>query len=229
MNPVYFSEAAYQMASSGNKAKRVARTQAHIDKVGNSEKWVVVPDHSNKNIVTFKSGDGRIHIAHRGTDVNRGKDIKADMALSAGKEGDNKKFKKRVRNTVKAVKAFPDSEVSMSGHSLGGSTAYYSVVSNKLIGDRVKRLDTYNLGRSPFQSLKIADKRKAMLAAKITHHRTKGDAVSASVMINKPIGRIKSYAAKCGKACKVKSLAAKAAGFGMTYKALHNHTLEHFK
>jgi hypothetical protein len=117
----------------------------------------------------------------------------------------------------------------MSGHSLGGSTAYYSVVSNKLIGDRVKRLDTYNLGRSPFQKMKITDSRKAMLAAKITHHRTKGDAVSASAMLVKPVGRIKSYVPKKTKASKLKSLAAKAAGFGITYDALYNHTLEHFK
>ena len=44
MNPVYFSEASYEMAKSGNKAKQVARTQALIDKTGNSEKWVVVPE-----------------------------------------------------------------------------------------------------------------------------------------------------------------------------------------
>ena len=86
MNPVYFSEAVYAMAKSGNKQKRVARTQAIIDKTGNSEKWVVVPEHSNKDIVTFQSADGRIHIAHRGTDVTRGKDIKADMAISARRQ-----------------------------------------------------------------------------------------------------------------------------------------------
>ena len=122
-----------------------------------------------------------------------------------------------------------DSDGFMSGHSLGGSTAYYSVMSNKLIGDRIKRLDTYNLGRSPFQSIKVSEKRRKMLAAKITHHRTKGDVVSASAMVNRPEGRIKSYPPKSTKASKAKSLAAKAAGFGMTYAALHNHTLEHFK
>ena len=228
MNPAVSDEAAYQMVSSGNKERRLQKTQDSVDAHDNSEGWAIVPKGSNNQMVTFRADDGRMHISHRGTSLTRNKDLAADLSIALGLQADDKRFKRRTKMTEKVMKANPDAKFSLSGHSYGGSSALHTATTSRYVGDNITKVDTHNLGASVIGTTKVGKKRTKMLADKITHHRTNGDAISAAALVNKPIGSVKNYNSKGTASSRATQALATAVGLGMTSRALHDHKLHHF-
>ena len=228
MNPAVFDEAAYEMVGSGNKAKRLQKTQDVVNGHDNTEGWTIVPESSNKQMVTFRADDGRMHISHRGTSLKRNKDLAADLSIALGHQSDDKRFKRRSKMTENIMKANPDAQFSLSGHSYGGSLALHTATTNRYVGDNITQVDTHNLGASLLGTTKVGKKRKKMLGDKITHHRTNGDVISASALLNSPIGNVVNYDSVGTPSSRVTQVVATAVGLGLTNKALYDHKLHHF-
>jgi len=101
------------------------------------EGYVFVPEHSNRNRVLFKNyTDKKLVYAFRGTDLYDNKtkwaDLGTDAALALGLGKLTDRFKNGVTNTKRVLKAYPDYALTVTGHSLGGSTAAH--VHKKLKG-----------------------------------------------------------------------------------------------
>ena len=148
-DPAILAEATYKMDGVGDKETRIQAAQAFIDEKGNEEGWVIDPKHSNRDMLVFLTDD-KIHISHKGTNVKRKKDLSADLSIALGREQNNKTFTKRITQTQNALKEYPDKTATASAHSLGGSTLYNATISNRYIGNRLEKIDTYNQGISPF-------------------------------------------------------------------------------
>lgn len=88
-----------------------------------------------------------VTIAFRGTDLhhasNRWRDIGADAAVFFGMEGWNHRFTHQVEATKKIIDKYGKDNVSLTGHSLGGSIGMY--VSSKL----GVKANVFNAGVSP--------------------------------------------------------------------------------
>ncbi|HBY67611.1 MAG TPA: hypothetical protein DEG69_07595, partial [Flavobacteriaceae bacterium] len=222
-NPALFAKAAYEMDSAGDKETRIERTQNFIDKEIPNGNWKVVPEHSNRHMTTFVN-DERIHISHKGTNPTSVKDLKADVSIALGQEKKDSLFSLRKTKTENALKAYPDKKASGSSHSLGGSTLYDAALSSKYVGDRMERIDTYNQGVSIFTG-RVYPSRERNLKEKITIHRTRGDPVSASAVINRPVGKLKTYKAKEESGNLPQRILTQAFNIGFAQKGLDAHSI----
>lgn len=109
-------------------------------------------------------------IAHAGTE-KRWADFVADVKLALGIR-DSMFDKRRADTQVIAAKfktRYPDSDIYLTGHSLGGSTANYAMFDPE-VNAHIKRADVYNMGTSPVD--------RAEVAPKTISHQQVGDLVS---------------------------------------------------
>lgn len=190
-----FSEQTYEMLNKGGKQRRVNAINENIKKTG----YKVDKEHSNRDIITYvNDARNEVHISHRGTDITGKKttrDLANDLSIALGKTRDDKNFKKRRKDTERALKAYPDHKASGSGHSMGGSSITSTMASNKYVRQRMTGggVDTFNAGATIFgqRELQNLDKegQKEMKKA-MTHNRTQNDIVSASMGVNKPLGKV---------------------------------------
>jgi len=224
-DPAILAAATYRMDGAGDKETRIKAAQDYIDEQGNEEGWEIDPKYSNRDILVFTTDD-KIHISHKGTSPLRKKDLIADLGIAIGREQRNKTFTKRKTQTINALKAYPDKEASASAHSLGGSTLYNATASNKYIGERLKKIDTYNQGISPFSG-RISKAKERDLKDKVTIHRTTGDPVSASAIANKPIGKVVTYKPSVKSSVPTKLLAS-LVGMGFTLDSYNAHSIRNF-
>lgn len=224
-DPAILAAATYRMDGTGDKETRIKAAQDYIDEEGNPEGWVIDPKFSNRDILVFTTDD-KVHIAHKGTNPLRKKDLIADLGISLGVEQKNKTFTTRKTQTINALKAYPDKEASASAHSLGAATLYDSALRNRYIGNRLNKIDTYNQGISPFSG-KVSKAKTESLKDKVTIHRTRGDLVSASAITNKPIGKVITYEPTVKSKLPVK-LAADLTGLGFTLDSYNAHSIRNF-
>ena len=225
-NPAIFSKASYEMDTNGNHETRVERTQKFIDENLSNKGWKVVPEHSNRHMTTFVN-DEEIHIAHKGTNPTNINDIKADVAIALGQEKKDSLFSLRKTETENALKAYPDKRASASAHSLGGSTLYDAALSSRYVGDRLEKIDTYNQGVSVFRK-RLTPKRHTDLKEKITIHRTRGDPVSASAVLNRPVGKLKTYKTTEESGNLPQRILSSALNLGIAKKSLDAHSIDNF-
>ncbi len=194
-----FAEASYIL--NDKKLNKQQRT----DKVNNklADKGYKLHDSSNKDVQLFVN-DKTNHavIAHRGTDFGGrkiAKDVKADLAYMAGKEGEyTKQFKQRASKTKKLIKEInPNTHLTMVGHSYGGASVNHTLLKEPTIRNRVDNVELYNPLLHHAGNSKIHTKRGEkksdvddQLDDLITIHRTKNDIASAS----KPQhGQVRNY------------------------------------
>jgi hypothetical protein len=77
------------------------------------------PDHS----VFYKGGKAKI--AYRGTDVTNKRDLGADALVALGLQDKSNRFKRAVRTADAVSVKYGKENVSLTGHSLGGSKSQY--------------------------------------------------------------------------------------------------------
>lgn len=77
------------------------------------------PDHS----VYHK--EGKAKIAYRGTKLSNKKDLQADVLIGLGLQDKSNRFKRAVRTADQVSAKYGKHNVSLTGHSLGGSQAQY--------------------------------------------------------------------------------------------------------
>ncbi len=190
-----FSELSYKMLDSYPKTTNVENINKSLQEKGMNN-WYISPDLSNKNISTFVNDDEKKSIVvHRGTDTSGKKtksDVGADVLLGLGQEKNSRAFNSRKNRTEAIIKAIPeDYKIYGAGHSYGGASIGYALEKSKLARNRIEKVRTYNAGASPFQE-NVNKKKKEILDNKITHHRTSNDLVSASLLVNRRYGKIKT-------------------------------------
>jgi hypothetical protein len=198
----HFAEASYIL----NDKK--LNKQQRMDKVNGTlaDKGYKIHDASNRDVQLFVN-DKTNHavISHRGTDFGGrkiGKDVKADLAYMAGKEGEyTKQFSQRAKKTKKLLKEInPDTHLTMVGHSYGGASVNHTLLKEPAVRDRVDNVELYNPLLHHAGNSKVHTKRGEkkgdvddQLNGLITIHRTKNDVASAS----KPQhGTVKNYKQK---------------------------------
>lgn len=142
----------------------------------NIDGYVLDQSLSKNKIKTYVNKEtGKVIIAHKGTDPKDKNDIKNDLLLSVGLL--NKKTSKRVRNaneiTKKANEKYGSSNITHTGHSLGGFMADTSA------GD-LNKIETYNKGTSPIDIFKNKKKNPNAI-----HYVTGVDPISISQLASK--------------------------------------------
>lgn len=92
--------------------------------------------------------DGKAKIAYRGTKPSNKKDLAADALITIGAQDHSNRFKRAVRTADQVSKKYGKENVSLTGHSLGGSQAQY--VSRK----RGLKATGFNAAMSPVDALR---------------------------------------------------------------------------
>jgi len=233
------AEGTYRIGDKGDRDERVADTNTLVKNTG----FAVVDDkkYTNNNMTTYKNEEtGEIHVSHRGTHVGgrRGlKDIRNDIAFGLGLTKLDPRFKRRTKATERVIKDLAPQKLTMSGHSLGGGTVQYAIANSKKIRKNLHSAHTFNAAANPIlnNDLQVSGKDKKELEEKVTHHRVKGDVVSAGFNLSVPFGKVKKYSVphdeKRGKSLvdkivKKNPLLSKVKQ--LTSKALHSHHIDHF-
>jgi hypothetical protein len=192
-------------------------------------------------MTTYKNEEtGEIHVAHRGTHVGgrKGlKDIRNDIAFGLGLTKVDPRFKRRTKATERVIKDLAPEKFTMSGHSLGGGTVQHAIANSRKVRQNLTEAHTFNAAANPILNadLQVSKKDKKELDEKVTHHRVKGDVVSAGFNASVPFGKVKKYSVKHDEK-RGKSLVDKIVKKSpllstvkqLTSKALHAHHIDHF-
>jgi len=228
----------------GEKGKSRAERIAEVNEFVKDTNFSVVDDkkYSNPNITTYRNNEtGELHVSHRGTHIKgrRGmKDVRNDFAIALGLQKLDPRFKRRTKSTERVIKDLKPSNFTMSGHSLGNGTMQYAIANSRKIRQNLDEAHSYNGASNLILSanIQVSKKDKKELDKKVTHHRIKGDVVSAGFKTaTGGFGKVKRYDIKhdeeSGKGLInkiVKSSPVLSKVSQLTSKALHAHKLEHF-
>jgi hypothetical protein len=234
------AEGSYEMAEKGkSREERISAINKQVEGTGFS----VVDDkkYSNPNITTYRNDKtGEVHVAHKGTNIKgrRGmKDVRNDFAIALGLQKLDPRFKRRTKSTERVIKDLAPEKFTMSGHSLGNGTMQYAIANSRKIRQNLDEAHSFNGAANPILSadLKVSKKDKKELDEKVTHHRIRGDVVSAGFKTANAFGKVKRYDVKhdeeSGKGLInkiVKSSPVLSKVSQLTSKALHAHHLFHF-
>ena len=162
-----------------------------------------VAELSTPDIATYKNKTQPvIIIAHRGTDFSSptiGRQLKADFKVLIGDKKNDSLHKARSKKTEDIIRKIrvsdPDSEIFLTGHSLGATAQ--SAMLRPFVRDNVKSLNLFNPASSPLGGRELASGGKAYaeIAKKSTNHIIKGDLISENAK-NTLIGRVIKYNSK---------------------------------
>jgi len=143
----------------------LATAQKELDSYSETKGYTIDPKLSDKNAVVAKSGD-KVVISYRGTDLKNPSDILADAEILLGRDKIklflNDRFDEANSLYNKVKKEYPESEITLTGHSLGSAEAIYVGTKNNT------RSISFNEGTSPLDALfsqfgsKEADKKQTV-------------------------------------------------------------------
>ena len=145
--------------------------------------WNLDKELSNRDKAVYQK-DGEVHIAYRGSDfsfkdkLKSAGDVLADIGIARGHEQDSIRQKEMARQTDAVWDKYKTQNISMSGHSLGGTTGILNAMrySND---SRFKGMTAYNPGLSPFMGKNLKD---YVSNEKIRYIVKGGDPVSNSIL-----------------------------------------------
>jgi len=86
--------------------------------------WQKDVELSNENRTIYHKG-GKARIAFRGTDIYNPRDLGTDVLLAVGLQDKSSRMKNALRTTDLTIQKYGKENVSLTGHSLGGSQAAY--------------------------------------------------------------------------------------------------------
>jgi len=130
---------------------------------------------SDRRSKVYTDDDKNVYIAYRGTRFNNFNDLIADAHIWTGTEKYSSRFQESENKFNKVKSKYPDSNVILTGHSLGGQQAKYVGSKNK-----AKEVITYNAFSNPKNDLlRINQKNKT----KTTNYRTYYDYASFGELI----------------------------------------------
>jgi len=193
------SSASYGIISKGNRQTRLDKTQQKAP-----QNYTVVDKYTDKDMSTFKhNDDGHFIIAHRGSsfslDDTSKKDIIADANIAFGNTTDDALHKRRTKKTEQIIKKIKkesgaDTDIHLTGHSLGGHSANHAMVHSAVVRDNVKSVNTFNAGSSVLGTIDLAEDSPEYktINDKSTHHSIINDSVSANAK-SSLIGSVKKY------------------------------------
>lgn len=148
---------------------------------------------SNKKTLTYHNPETKqTYIAHKGTNVHDKNDLKNDALLTMGLL--NKHTSKRVKNAKKIAKgaeAKYGTNITNTGHSLGG---HYAERSAKKLKVENSKVSTYNgaaspldIGKGLYSKVKTSinpHSNSSQKAKNVTRHTTGVDPISMSGMLH---------------------------------------------
>ena len=154
-------------------AKAVSESYKVQDERDNVGDWELQPDQGTDRFAVFKDGN-RVHVALRGTKASVSDMFKDGQIIWHNRVDDTKAIRDKL---VEIAQTYPDAELDVSGHSLGGNQLV-----NALEGDdnaelkRYDRINLYNPGTQPFGYL---DKHKLAVEDDRVHlYLNTGDVLS---------------------------------------------------
>ena len=241
-----------EMSYEIGKTKVKKRLKNSIDNVNDhlTEEGIdyeVVPEWTDRNITTYrnKTDPKKVHISHKGTQFQSStgsKDVISDLKIALGFGNYDPHVRRRKKRTERVIKNLNPSELTMSGHSLGGMSLNHTIGKSKKVREKLLQADTFNPGSSFVfnNDLKLSERaKKELKEIPITHHRTRNDIVSKGLKEDNfgvPFGQLKEYKLRPTKYEKEhneihsKGLKEKKDLDKMNFgsKALYAHSLHHF-
>ena len=126
------------------------QAQKELNSYSQTKGYSIDPKLSNKNAVVLKNGN-QVVISYRGTDLKNPSDLLADTEILLGRDkiklflNDRFDEANSLYNKVKAE--YPESEITLTGHSLGSAEAIYVGTKNNT------KSVSFNEGTSPLDAL----------------------------------------------------------------------------
>ena len=199
------AEMSYEIGKTKQKDRipdAINNVNDHLEEEGIN--YEVVPEWTDRHITTYRNLDdaNKIHISHKGTQFGSStgsKDVLSDLKIALGLGNHDKHVRRRKKRTERIIKNLDPSELTMSGHSLGGTTLNYTIGKSKKTREKLLQADTFNAGSSfAFNNdLKLSERaKKELKEIPITHHRTRNDIVSKGLTedaFGVPFGQLKEY------------------------------------
>tara|TARA_B100001094_G_C18155435_1_gene786147 strand:+ start:1271 stop:1882 length:612 start_codon:yes stop_codon:yes gene_type:complete len=166
-----FSKAAYSLYNPLQSKATNQQTSLKILEDADIKGYRLHPSSSNKRGVYINDNTKDIVIAHKGTTATSKANILSDVNIAIGLQNTTERFKKAVRQDAKIKNAFPEYNITLTGHSLGGNIGTNSATKNNMKGV------FYNIGSGvPSFSSFLTDRRK--INKNIKHYSTNYDIVS---------------------------------------------------
>lgn len=141
------------------------KAQKELDSYSQTKGYIIDPKLSNNNAVVAKRDD-KVVISYRGTVLSNPSDILADAEILLGRDKIklflNDRFDEADSLYNKVKKEYPESEITLTGHSLGSAEAIYVGTKNNT------KSVSFNEGTSPLDVLfshfssKDADKKQTV-------------------------------------------------------------------
>jgi len=130
--------------------KGIESAQKELSTYSQTKDYRIDPKLSNKNAVVLKNGN-QVVISYRGTDLKNPSDILADAEILLGRDKIkiflNDRFDEANSLFNKVKKEYPESEITLTGHSLGSAEAIYVGTKNNT------KSVSFNEGTSPMDVL----------------------------------------------------------------------------
>lgn len=166
-----FSKASYSLFNP-LKSKAVNQEQSlKVLKDANIEGYSLHPSSNHQRGVYINNNTKDIVISHKGTTPTARSNILSDINIAFGNQSSTERFKRSVRKDKKIKDAFPNYNITLTGHSLGGSIGTNSATKNDMKGV------FFNIG-SGVPSLTSFIKDRRNINPDIKHYSTNYDPVS---------------------------------------------------
>lgn len=167
----HFSNASYSLY---NPLKSKAVNQVNSLKVltdAGINGYELHPSSNHQRGVYINNNTKDIVISHRGTNTSSRSNLISDVSIGFGTQGSTERFKRAIRKDAKIKKAFPDHNIQLVGHSMGGTIGTQSSRENNIKGI------FYNIGSGVPTLSSILSQRQPK-NNNITHYSTNFDPIS---------------------------------------------------